>query len=69
MKLNILDLYNSKIYFPIIIFTVIISLSIVCVLFLKVLSIIGFIKIDFNIIMSITNPFYFLKSYSVIIKL
>ena len=46
------------------IFTVIISLSIVCVLFLKVLSIIGFIKIDFNIIMSITNPFYFLKSYS-----
>lgn len=46
------------------IFCIILSLSIMHVLFLKFLNIIGLIKIDFSIIFSLTNPFYFLKSYS-----
>ena len=46
------------------IFTIIISFSIFNVFLLKLLSIIDFIKIDFDIIFSLTNPFYFLKIYS-----
>ena len=46
------------------IFTIIISLSIFHVFLLKLLSIFNFIKFDFRIIFSLTNPFYFLKIYS-----
>ena len=46
------------------IFTIIIALSVFHVFLLKLLSIFGFIKIDFSIIFSLTNPFYFLKIYS-----
>ena len=46
------------------IFAIIISLSIFNVFLLKLLSIYDFIKIDFRIIFSLTNPFYFLKIYS-----
>ena len=46
------------------IFTIIISLSIFHVCLLKLFSIYDLIKIDFRIIFSLTNPFYFLKIYS-----
>tara|TARA_B100000795_G_scaffold51800_1_gene33942 strand:+ start:133 stop:1704 length:1572 start_codon:yes stop_codon:yes gene_type:complete len=46
------------------IFSVIITLAIFNVLLLKLLSLFNFIKIDFSIIFSLTNPFYFLKIYS-----
>jgi len=46
------------------IFSVIITLAIFNVLLLKLLSLLNFIKIDFSIIFSLTNPFYFLKIYS-----
>jgi hypothetical protein len=46
------------------VFTIIISLSIFSIFLLKILSIYDFIKIDFRIIFSLTNPFYFLKIYS-----
>ena len=46
------------------IFAVIIGLSIFNVFLLKLFNILNFIKIDFNIIFSLTNPFYFLKIYS-----
>lgn len=46
------------------IFTLIILFSITSVIFLKLLDIFNFIKFDFRIIFSLTNPFYFLKIYS-----
>ena len=46
------------------IFAITITLSILHVFLLKLLNIFNFIKIDFNIIFSLTNPFYFLKIYS-----
>ena len=46
------------------IFALIIMLAISNVLLLKLLSVLNLIKIDFNIIFSITNPFYFLKIHS-----
>ncbi len=46
------------------IFALIIMLAISNVLLLKLLSILNLIKIDFSIIFSLTNPFYFLKIYS-----
>jgi hypothetical protein len=46
------------------IFSIIIFFSIFDVFLLKILNIFGLIKIDFNIIFSLTNPFYFLKIYS-----
>jgi hypothetical protein len=46
------------------IFAIIIGLAVFNVFFLKLLSIFNFIKIDFSIIFSLTNPFYFLKIYS-----
>ena len=46
------------------IFAIVVSLSIFNVFLLKLLSIFDFIKIDFRIIFSLTNPFYFLKIYS-----
>ena len=46
------------------IFAIIISFSVFHVFLLKILDIIDFIKIDFRIIFSLTNPFYFLKIYS-----
>jgi len=45
-------------------FCLIFMLSILNILFLKILNILGLFKINFNIIFSITNPFYFLKIYS-----
>ncbi len=45
-------------------FFYLISISIIYLLILKFLNITGFIKINFNIIFSLTNPFYFLKIYS-----
>ena len=46
------------------VFAIILSLSIFNVFLLKLLNIFDFIKIDFRIIFSLTNPFYFLKIYS-----
>ena len=46
------------------IFLVIILFAIFNVLLLKLLNILGYIKFDFRIIFSLTNPFYFLKIYS-----
>ena len=46
------------------VFAIIISLFIFHIFLLKLLSIFNFIKIDFRIIFSLTNPFYFLKIYS-----
>ena len=46
------------------IFALIIMLAISNVLLLKLLNILNLIKIDFSIIFSLTNPFYFLKIYS-----
>jgi hypothetical protein len=46
------------------IFAIIVALSVLHVFLLKLLNIFDFIKIDFNIIFSLTNPFYFLKIYS-----
>ena len=46
------------------IFAIIISFSVFHVFLLKLLNIIDLIKIDFRIIFSLTNPFYFLKIYS-----
>ena len=46
------------------IFAIIIALSIFHVLVIKLINILNFIQIDFNIIFSLTNPFYFLKIYS-----
>ncbi len=45
-------------------FCLIFILAILNILFLKILNIIGLLKINFNIIFSVTNPFYFLKIYS-----
>ncbi len=45
-------------------FFYLILLSLLWVIILKFLDIIGIIKINFNIIFSLTNPFYFLKIYS-----
>ena len=50
------------------IFTTVILFSIFNVTILKFLNIINLIKIDFNIIFSLTNPFYFLKAYSTFIE-
>ena len=50
------------------IFTTVIIFSIFNVIILKFLNIINLIKIDFNIIFSLTNPFYFLKAYSTFIE-
>ena len=46
------------------VFTLIMLFSITSVIFLKLLDIFNFIKFDFRIIFSLTNPFYFLKIYS-----
>tara|TARA_B100000795_G_scaffold269343_1_gene258460 strand:+ start:1857 stop:3431 length:1575 start_codon:yes stop_codon:yes gene_type:complete len=46
------------------IFSIIIAFSLLNVFLLKLLNIFNIIKIDFNIIFSLTNPFYFLKIYS-----
>jgi hypothetical protein len=46
------------------VFCYIFLFSILHISILKIMSIIGLIKINFNIIFSITNPFYFLKIYS-----
>ena len=46
------------------VFCVILIFSILNVLFLKIINLFGLIKINFNIIFSLTNPFYFLKIYS-----
>ena len=46
------------------IFAIIITLSVFQVFLLNLLSVFNLIKIDFNIIFSLTNPFYFLKIYS-----
>ena len=50
------------------IFTTVFIFSILNVIILKFLNIINLIKIDFNIIFSLTNPFYFLKAYSTFIE-
>ena len=46
------------------IFGIILTFCILNVLILKIISLIGLLKINFNIIFSLTNPFYFLKIYS-----
>ena len=46
------------------IFALILIFLILQIFTLKLLDILNIIKIDFNIIFSITNPFYFLKAYS-----
>ena len=58
---NIRNISNEYLYN---IFAIIIALSVFHVFLLKLLSIFNFIKIDFSIIFSLTNPFYFLKIYS-----
>ena len=50
------------------IFTTIFLFSTFQVIILKLLDIINLLKIDFNIIFSITNPFYFLKAYSTFLE-
>ena len=45
-------------------FSLVLIFFVLNIFFLYLLKIFGFIKIDFNIIFSITNPFYFLKIYS-----
>ena len=49
------------------IFFIILFFSILVIIFMKFLNILNILQIDFNIILSITNPFYFLKSYSTFI--
>ena len=49
------------------VFTIILFFSTLVIIFIKFLNIIDILQIDFNIILSITNPFYFLKSYSTFI--
>ena len=46
------------------IFALILIFFISQIFILKLLDILNIIKIDFNIIFSVTNPFYFLKTYS-----
>jgi hypothetical protein len=45
-------------------FSIILIFFVLNIFLLYLFKIFGFIKIDFNIIFSITNPFYFLKTYS-----
>tara|TARA_B100001027_G_C16224095_1_gene311274 strand:- start:386 stop:1132 length:747 start_codon:yes stop_codon:yes gene_type:complete len=49
------------------IFSIILFFSILVIIFMKFLNILNILQIDFNIIFSLTNPFYFLKSYSTFI--
>ena len=49
------------------IFALILIFFISQIFILKLLDILNIIKIDFNIIFSVTNPFYFLKTYSTFI--
>ena len=46
------------------VFGITLTFCIINVLILKIISLIGLLKINFNIIFSLTNPFYFLKIYS-----
>ena len=54
--------FNKRYFYNTFFFLIVIS--IIYLFLLKFLDIIGFIKINFNIIFSLTNPFYFLKIYS-----
>ena len=60
-KCKVRNISNKYLYN---IFAIIIALSVFHVFLLKLLSIFNFIKFDFSIIFSLTNPFYFLKIYS-----